>query len=279
MNLTTLILQILLTIPLTIILNYVQYKEDKRINQIIIPTIYIILVSALIPAVKHNVFLIVVFEIFIRNFYVTSIVNQKNKISNSMFIIESVISIAISLFTYNYFISNVNTVIPSPEEIKPFLWFIIIVYIVYLYSDVTKNKVIAKKEKAKNLKQEQIIMQYAKFKNTYSQSIRTKSNTVLNLLYALMIYYDNKVPKLYRNIKEYISALTQKETEKGIMQVKSTTRISDVDSILLKQIEIEKILKNTNIKEMDQVNKVLDTYDDKEEIIAIYNVISEFNKK
>lgn len=279
MNLTTLILQILLTIPLTIILNYVQYKEDKRINQIIIPTIYIILVSALIPAVKYNVFLIVVFEIFIRNFYVTSIVNQKNKISNSMFIIESIISIAISLFTYNYFISNVNTVIPSPEEIKPFLWFIIIVYIIYLYSDVTKNKVIVKKEKAKNLKQEQIIMQYAKFKNIYSSSIRTKSNTVLNLLYALMIYYDNKVPKLYRNIKEYISTITQKETEKGIMQVKSATRISDVESILLKQIEIEKILKNTNIKEMDQVNKVLDTYEDKEEIIAIYNVISEFNKK
>ena len=80
MTLTTIILQILLTIPLTIILNYFKKEENRRINQLIIPSLYIIIISALIPSVKENIFLIVVFEIFIRNFYITNIVNGNNEI-------------------------------------------------------------------------------------------------------------------------------------------------------------------------------------------------------
>ena len=68
MTLTTIILQILLTIPLTILLNHFQNHENNKINKIIIPSIYIIIISALVPTVKENIFLIVIFEIFIRNF-------------------------------------------------------------------------------------------------------------------------------------------------------------------------------------------------------------------
>lgn len=279
MNLTTLILQIILTIPLTIIINYIQYKEEKRINLILVPTIYIILISALFPSLKHNIFLIVVFEIFIRNFYVTSIVNQKNQVSNSVFIIESILSIILSLFTYNYFISNVNTVIPNPEEIKPFLWFLIIIYLTKLYTDLTKNSIKIRKTKEVKLKQEQIIMQYAKFKNTYSTQINTKNKTISDLLYALMIYKDNKNPKIYRSISEFFNSLIHKNSPHGIMQIESNTHISDLDSILLKKAELEKYIKGNSTKELDQINKALANEENKEEIIAIYNIISEFNKK
>ena len=121
MALSTLIFQIFLAIPLTIILGYFQNKEKRRLNQILLPTIYIIIISALIPIVKENVFLIVIFEIFIRNFYLTTITNQNYKISNLTFILESFISISLSLFTYNYFINKVESVIPNPEDIKPFI--------------------------------------------------------------------------------------------------------------------------------------------------------------
>ena len=101
MNLTTLLLQILLTVPLTIILNFFRNKENRRLNQILIPSVYIIVIAALIPYVKENIFLIVIFELFIRNFYITNVVNQEREISNITFIIEGLISIALSLFTYN----------------------------------------------------------------------------------------------------------------------------------------------------------------------------------
>ena len=54
MTLSTIILQIILTIPLTIILNHFQKEENRRINQLLIPTIYMIIIAALIPAVKEN---------------------------------------------------------------------------------------------------------------------------------------------------------------------------------------------------------------------------------
>lgn len=281
MNLATLIIQIILTIPLTIVLNYIERKKLNRINQVLIPTVYIILISALIPFIKTNIFLIVVFEIFIRNFYVTSITNQTNKISNSTFILESIISIAISLFTYNYFISQVDTIIPNPEEIKPFLWFLIIVYFAFMYMNLEKDKEQTKKKKLLNLKEEQIITQYAKFKNQYSNQVKSKNNLINTLVYSIMIYNDNITPKIYRNIKEFFGRVLRKETEYGIMQVSYPTPINDVSSITLTIYEIDKLLKNVNTKEIDQLNKALHNYKDeeKEEIINIYKIISEFNKK
>lgn len=281
MNLITLILQMVLTIPLTIILNYFKAKDNRRLNQIIIPSVYIIIVSALLPIVKENIYLIVIFEIFIRNFYITNITNQDIEVSNTMFIIENLISIALSLFTYNYFIGAVETVIPAPEDIKPFIWFLIILYIASLYKLSTKNQEKIEKQKTTERKQEQIIMQYAKFKNMYSPYIKSKNENINNLTYAIMIHNNYQTPKLYRNINTYIGAVTKKETEYGIMKIKSYNRISDEESIKLTINNFEKILKNTKLKEKEQIDKLLKDYKetDKQDILIIYKDIVEFIKK
>lgn len=281
MNLITILLQIILTIPLTIILNYYQNKENRRLNQILIPSIYIIVISALLPMVKENIFLIVVFEIFIRNFYITNIINKQNEISNFTFILENIISIAISLFTYNYFISKVDTVIPNPEDIKGFIWFLIIIYIISLYKTTSKNKVKEEKIKTTKRKAEKTIMQYAKFKNTYSSIIKTKSELINNLVYAIMIFEDYKTPKFYRSINSYIGAVAKKETKQGIMQIPSYERLSDEESIKIVIENFSKQLKNTKIKENEKLEKLLSSYnnEDKTEILNIYNEIVEFSKK
>lgn len=281
MTLTTILLQVLLTIPLTIIINFFKNKENRRLNQIIIPSVYIIIISAILPIVKENIFLIVIFEIFIRNFYVTNITNQQNNISNIMFIFESIISVALSLFTYNYFIKQVNTVIPNPEEIKGFIWFLIILYITSLYSQATKNKTIEEKIKNKKHQKEKVIMEYAKFKNIYSSSVKSKSDLINNLVYAIMIYENSKTPKLYRNLNAYIGLITKKETKFGIMQVPSYERLSDEESIKRVISTFEKQLKNTELKENDKLNKLLSNYkqDERNEILENYSDIVEFSKK
>lgn len=281
MTLTTIILQIILTIPLTIILNTFQNKENRKINQIIIPSAYIIFISALIPTIKENIFLIVVFEIFIRNFYITNVINRPNDSSAISFIFENILSIGLSLFIYNYFISNVETVIPNPEDIKGFIWFLMILYSIYLYNLTTKNKVVIEKNKTAKIRTEKTIMQYAKFKNKYSEVIKTKNNLINNLVYAIMIYEDYKTPKLYRNINAYIGAVTKKETKYGIMQISSYDRLSDEESIKLTISNFEKELKNTKLKENEKLDKLLSTYktEEKEHIINIYETIVEFSKK
>ena len=281
MTLTTIILQILLTIPLTILLNYFQNKENRKINQLIIPTIYIIVIAALVPSIKENIFLIVVFEIFIRNFYITNVISRSNESSATSFIIVNLLSIGLSLFVYNYFISNVETVIPNPEDIKGFIWFLIIIYIVYLYNLSTKNKVVIEKTQTAKIRTEKTIMQYAKFKNKYSNIIKSKNNLINNLTYAIMIFEDYKNPKIYRNINAYIGAVTKKETKYGIMQIPSYERLSDEDSIKLTITNFEKELKNTKLKENEKLNQLLLSYknEDKTQIINIYETIVEFSKK
>lgn len=281
MTLTTIILQILLTIPLTILLNHFQNHENNKINKIIIPSIYIIIISALVPTVKENIFLIVIFEIFIRNFYITSVINRQNESGPISFITESIVSIALSLFVYNYFIGQVQTVIPNPEDIKSFVWFLIILYIVYLYTLSTKNKIKEEKKQVAKIRTEKTIMQFAKFKNKYSNVVNSKNTLINNLTYALMIFEDYKNPKLYRSINTYIGAITKRETKYGIMQVPSYNRISDEESIKLTIESFEKELKNTKLKEAEKIDLLLSKYsnEDKENIKLIYKEIIEFSKK
>lgn len=281
MTLFTIILQIILTIPLTIILIHYQKEENKQINQILIPSAYIIIISAIIPVVKENIFLIVVFEMFMRNFYITNIVNSNNEQSTSKYIINSLLSIALSLFTYNYFIGQVDSVIPNPNDIKEFVWFLIILYSLYLYNTLNKNKEKQNKVKTNTFKTEKIIMQYAKFKNQYASIIKSKNELVNNLTYAIMIHNDYKTPKIYRNINTYIGAITKKETNYGIMQIPSYERISDEESIKIVIADFEKKLKNNKLKENEKIEKLLSNFQtkEKEEIIKIYTDIKEFIKK
>ena len=281
MTLLTILIQIILTIPLTILLNYYQKEQQRKINQILIPTIYTIIVSALIPSVKENVFLIVIFEIFIRNFYITNIVNKPANSKPLTSIIENIISVGLSIFTYNYFISKVDSVIPNPEEIKGFIWFLIMLYVVYLYSLKTKNnKELEQKENIK-LKSEQIIMQYAKLKNKYSSIVKTKNQLINNTIYSIMIFEEFRTPRIYRNINSTLSTILRKETKHGIMQIASVDKISDEQSINIALTDFEKNLKNTKLKENEKLDKLLTKYtnEEKESIKNIYKEIVEFCKK
>lgn len=280
MSLTTLIIQILLTIPLTLILNYCKKSSNNKIEQILIPTVYIIIISALLPIVKENVFLIVVFELFIRNFYITNITTQNNNEGPKSFIVVGLLSIALSVFTYNYFISEVNTVIPNAEDIKPFIWFLIVLFIVNIYTKTNKEKEVKESKKTFLRKKEYIIMQYAKFKNIYSKCIETNKELIRNLVYAIMIYEDNRTPKIYRKINAYIGLVTKKETKYGIMQINSFDRLSDEDSIKKAIIEYESNFKEDIKDYKEQITNLLNTYNqnEKNEIISIYEEIETFNK-
>ena len=253
MTLIALVSQVLLTIPLTIILNYFKNKNYSKLNQFLIPIVYIIIISALIPSIKNNVYLIVVFEIFIRNFYITNITleNKENSIS---FIIDSIISITLSIFTYNYFISNVESVIPDPETIKSIIWFLIIIYILNVYKITTKDKQVVIAEKKKEYKKENVVMQYAKYKNKYSSIINSKTNTVNNLTYAIMIYESLNTPVFNRKIEEYIGAVSKTETKYGIMRIKSYNHLTDEESIKIVLEKLEQDYKSLKDKKSSFFN-------------------------
>ena len=91
MNIFTLLIDILLTIPLALIMIKIENNKNSFIHSCFVPTIFIIIVAALIPSLKKYIFLIPIFEIFIRNFYLTNINEEIN--NNKKAILSSIISI------------------------------------------------------------------------------------------------------------------------------------------------------------------------------------------
>lgn len=278
MTLTTIILDILLTIPLTFVLNYLERNNNSKLSKIVVPTIYTILIAAIFPSLKTNIFLIVIFEIFIRNFYITNMVERENNNLNG--IVENILSIILSLFVYNYFISKVDTVIPNPEDIKGFIWFLLLVYLLYLIKINNKDKETTEKEKEVTYKKEQVVMEYAKFKNKYADSIKTEDEIVNDLLYSIMIFENYKTPKIYRKLNEYINTFKRSKTKYGIMQVESYNRISDLESINIVKEELESNL-DSKLRGNKKLTKLLSNYKKEEQnaIISIYKEIVEFKSK
>ena len=278
MTLTTLLTQLALTIPLTLIIGNINKKENGTLNKIIFPSIYIIIIAALLPSVKENIFLIVVFEIFIRNFYVTNFTSRAQQ--TFKFILESLASVAISLFTYNSFISKTSTVLPTPESIKPFLWFLIIIYLYNLSKqEINKlNKIIPNK---KEITTENIIMQYAKNKNKYHNLINSNNKTINNLVYSIIIYNSVNKPFINRKINELSSNFRNEYIPFGIMQYPSKEKITNEESILLSIKDYENKVKGNKITEQKTLDILLENYQDtdKEQILEIYKEINEFNKK
>ena len=228
MNIVTLLIDVLLTIPLSLILIKIERNKNSYLYSCLVPTIYIVLIAAFFPTLKKYIFLIPIFEIFIRNFYITNVNEEIN--NNKKTILANIIAILLVLFTYNYFINKVDTVLPTPEEVRPFIW-LIIIYVVYSLSKDTNLK---NDSKIKSLhgKEEYIRMQYAKYKSRYDDIINSKNTTINKVIYSLIIYKNYQQPKIYKSINNYIRHILNKEVKYGVLDVSSPTPISDEESII-----------------------------------------------
>ena len=122
-------------------------------------------------------------------------------------------------------------------------------------------------------------MQYAKFKNKYSNIVNSKKQMINKMLYSIMIYENTNNPIISRKLEEYIGSITKTETKYGIMRVKSYSHLTDEESIISVLNELEKISKNK--KEKLTPIMLLTNYDEKnkEDILNIYKEIDEFSKK
>ena len=272
MNIITLLIDVLLTIPLALIMIKIDNNKNSFLHSCLVPTIYIIIVAALIPSLKKYIFLIPIFELFIRNFYLTNINEEIH--NNKKAILSSIISIILVIFTYNYFISKVKNVLPTPEEIRPLLWLIIIIIIYSIAKD--ENIKTDSKVKSLNNKKEYISMQYAKNKTRYEKIINSKNDTINKLIYSLIIFNNYQHPKIYRSINNYLKHLLNKEVKYGVLEVASPIPISDEESITKTIKKFETIAKKS--KDNNKIEQYLTDYSEEEikEIVDIYNVINKF---
>ncbi len=280
----TVIIQILFSVPLFFIITFFSKKNVSLIQRILIPVVYMVVLASAYPDIKNNIYLVVIFEFILHEFYVNYIVDKNLLLNKKEFFVQNVISIGLSFLIYDYYISKVDNLLPLPEEFRGLLWFLIILFIYGLLRENIKTSLSKEKVRFIEQKREYVIVTYAKFKNKYYRIIKSKNIFINRLTYAIMIYENYKNPYFWRKMNLIKNRFTNCEAKYGIMQVESNKEIDDDKSIKLTMTKLEKKYEKyddkTNEKEI--IIDLLNAQYSKENlnnIIDIYNEIVEFENR
>ena len=246
-----------------------------KVDKIVFLNVFNIIVSGLLfrYSIRYtdNIFLVFVFVMLTDIIYNTYIVDR-DFFDNDSGGIYYYIGLVITGFIINQeFINKVNNVFLSGNEFRLVLWLLIIVYFYNLFKN---EKIFHRKESngKKDMRVNNILNNYAKFKYTYYDDCDHDNKVISNILYAIMIYEDNNKNKVRRNIDNFMFKINGKKNKLGIMQVESKKFISDSESI---DIAYKKVLKIYNSTKTKDINKLFDKYYgyNNEDVKYIYEII------
>lgn len=300
MDLKVVLIDVFLAIPLFFFLNYFDNGEKKdrmeiNITHIVFPLVYMVLVSAIFSVfnwnfLSHNLFLVPIFECVLRTIYINRFLNQDNLMNHKYYYMIYTVTICLSYILYTGFISQVDSVLPDANEFRTFIWFLIILFFYISFKDRIHFDFLKEKATFQSKHQEYIVMNYAKLRNRFRDIVEVKENKdLVTLLYAIMVYENLLTPPAMRKLNSYVYRFTNQEVKSGIMQMKSKTYLTDQESITLSIKKLRKIMdkikqdKKLKLTEDKKQEYILTKYKNKAEytknVLAIYHVIEEFEKR
>ena len=261
MGFHTLFIYFIASIILFILLNYINNKKEEIIHYTITTCIYILLLSGICTSLhltQNNdaIFIVFLFELLIRICY-NNMVEENNFFQEPKNIKKYLVTFTATFCMNTFFISKVNNVFLTEEQLKIIIWLLIITYLINNtkkdISSPNNKKILYRKKYDKNiLKKQYIVTQYAKLKIKYSYYIKTRYKELIPLIYAIMIYENRNRPELFRKLDYYLYKLDGKGRKFGIMGIYSKYYIDDENSIAIAIRRIEKIyyqMKNKKNKE------------------------------
>lgn len=279
MNLTIILIELLLAIFLFLLMNLKEIKNLNRIDNIIIPNIYLILVSSLLPKLKNYVILILFFYLTI-DFIFVFLITKRGLFKNlKVYYQDRILVLILGLLSYQFFLLKVTYAFVDMDVFKNFIWVLILLY-GYQKLNVKSIKLDSLEEQMQEDDfQEFVVVLYAKLKNKYGYLIKSDSK-IEEMLYSFMIY------ETYLKSNHFVLFLKKKYINKehsyGIMQVESNEKINDEESIVLMKEKLElKLSKLKRSKDKDEIDEKLikekyKTKNDIKEIEKILKIIKEF---
>lgn len=292
MYLFIMIIQFVFSFFLFLILNYFDNTNDKNnnVNHILIPSIYIIVLSAIFSSLNwsslnENIFMVIIFELIIRLIYVKTILKRDILVNNKYYFTIYFFAILIGIIVDFNIISKVDNVIPSIESILPGLWLLIIIFVYSLLKDKLTLDFIQDKRKFTDKLGEYVVVSYARLKNKYNKYVNNKNKDINRIIYSIMIYENYKNPLLMRKLDTLLVKYGTEATELGIMQIKTNKVITDEESIKLASNKIAKLYEKEVKKQMTDQNlkAILKKYKNEdmfiEEVNDIYHKLYNFEEE
>ncbi len=209
-----------------------QFLDLQKINQDLIRTIYIY--------IAIRISMIFIYER-------QSIVNWVQ----ILFYYSTIL--LLSQIIYNRFLNSVTDLLPDFSQIKNEVWLIILLYLYEIGNGKTRSQVSTESEntltKVKGRKKKYIIRKHDQLNKKYGSLIDeiVNSNAELKVvIFSIMIIENFNRPRLLRWLENTWCTISGKEISQGIMQVKSTTPLSSIESIKIQAVYLkEKYLKYT----------------------------------
>ena len=173
MSIPTLFIYIIASIGLNIILNRLEkQKKQNFIDYVMIANIYMIILSGIFQFYRltdnnDNIFLIILFLILGKIFYLTLIKERTNLKNNDYLLKKYLITLGSSYLINILVINQVDDILPSMENMKLMIWLFISGYVLLYIKKNIDIKVPVDNQVSFYQDREYIVMQYAKYKNKY----------------------------------------------------------------------------------------------------------------
>lgn len=220
-------------LQMSIVVEEESYPAFNFLFKAIAPVILMILFVALAQAVHFESFtshcyLIVVYYWLFR--IIVVILYGRGSLTNwATQIFYWISSIGLSIYVYKL-IDKVDKILPDPESLRDEMWILIILFLYSAFNNITfgRNGSLKRKEKYLN-------KTYTRLKTKYDKTISKECDNYFftQVIYAIMINENFNRPKIVRWIEYMRFGLTKRPHTLGIMQVTSSKRINDEQSISL----------------------------------------------
>ncbi len=284
MDLVQIFLYFIFAFFLFFLLNYCKKLEEKTPSIVVIlPVIYIILISSFFFLWKDMIYLVILFEMFIRIYYEKIILNQQT-LDTKYYQKTYGLSLILGFFITNFFLMKIDSIFLTVEEMRIGIW-LLIGFFFYKVLNGNLSFSLEKKQKEKeDLEEETVVVQYAKLKTRYFSILKTTNQELQLLFYAMMIYEDYHRSNFLRKLDRIHFRFTGRTMKLGIMQVETNREITDLESVKIAWKKLNKIEKeivlDKSIKKQNKNPEILMTYYEKEEkipeILRIYSILKEF---
>ena len=290
MGLMSWIFYTFLGIILFFILLFLENKYHlEKVEKMAFSIIYLMIISGIFLRFRisytENIFLIFVFLMISDVIYNSYFIENDFFDKNDKNIYYYLILIFIGFLINQEFINQVNEVFLTGEDLRILLWGLVFIFFYYFCQN---KKVFSKKNimNSKNhfMSEESVLVHYAKFRLKYHEDCCFENQDITNLIYAIMIFEDNRRNRLLRNYDYLLFRLTGNKRKLGIMQIESSEFITDSASISLAYKKMEKIYykleKEKGIKANSKINieDFIKNYDSKnqEYIQYIFDILKKF---
>jgi len=262
-----------------------KYKISK-IEKLVISIILMMIVSGFCftMAIHYtdNIFLSFVFLMVVDLIYHSYFIETDFFDRNEKNIEYYIVLILVGFFVNQEFINDVTEVFLTGEDLRIVLWFLSMIFIYNFCRDKNIFNSNHSSNDLKYMSNETVLVHYAKLKYKYYDYCDFDNKELSNLVYAIMILENSRRSKILRDYDYFMFRLNGNKRKLGIMQVESSSFISDADSIKIVFEQLEKLYlkknttKGTRVK--DKIYRVIDEYclDDAAYVKYIFDIIKKF---